>query len=113
MPETHLKSFDPRAAVSVEGSFVSKRIHLVVDSVIIYCDCSVCIAAHLGCTYSSSLLLLSEDIAVYKLFHIQLFGLFCSFIEYLSVLGARDTAVNKTEKLPRSGTLHFESKTLN
>lgn len=73
----------------------------------------MCIAAHLGCTYSLSLLLLSEDIAVHKLFHIQLFGLFHSFIEYLSVLGARDTAVNKTEKLPPSGTLHFESKTLN
>lgn len=36
----------------------------------------------------------------------------CSFIEYLSVLGARDIAGNKTEKLPPSEATEPESREL-
>lgn len=80
---------------------------MAVD-VIVYYDSSVCIAAHLGCTYSSSLLLFWVKTSQF----ISYFAVH-SFIEYLSVLGARDIAVNETEKLLPSGSLHFESQPLN
>lgn len=72
LPETHLKSSDPRATVSVEESFAYKRIQLALD-VIIHWDSAV--AARLGCPYSSPSLLLSEDITGHELSHIHLFGL--------------------------------------